>query len=123
MKQLSLHKQSTITHPCYETVKERRHIIGTMQEDMAAMAGVSSRTLKAIETGKGIRPCAPPKPCRSIGHGSTAWAKADKYMRKAQVYYNKELAGTLTELSPKEYVFRYEEPYFTSQEFPFVPEQ
>ena len=41
-------------------------------------------------------------------------------MRTAQVYYNKELAGTLTELSPKEYVFRYEDPYFTSQEFPAI---
>jgi HipA-like protein len=41
-------------------------------------------------------------------------------MRTAQVYYNKELAGTLTELSTKEYVFRYEDPYFTSREFPAI---
>jgi putative transcriptional regulator len=37
----------------HEIIKERRAILGITQEDLAAMAGVSLRTLKAIETGKG----------------------------------------------------------------------
>ena len=37
----------------HEIIKERRSILGITQEDLADMAGVSLRTLKAIETGKG----------------------------------------------------------------------
>lgn len=41
-------------------------------------------------------------------------------MRKAEVYINRTLAGTLTEVSPKEYVFRYDDTYFTSAACPAI---
>ncbi|WP_162427386.1 helix-turn-helix transcriptional regulator [Pontibacter pudoricolor] len=40
-------------HQIHKVIKERRSILGITQEDLASMAGVSLRTLKAIETGKG----------------------------------------------------------------------
>ena len=52
-KQLSLHEKCTIVPHLHEIIKERRSILGITQEDLADMAGVSLRTLKAIETGKG----------------------------------------------------------------------
>lgn len=36
-----------------EIIKERRSILHLTQEDLAAMAGVALRTLKALEAGKG----------------------------------------------------------------------
>ena len=41
-------------------------------------------------------------------------------MRKAEVYVNKMLAGTLTEVSPKEYVFRYDDLYLADDSCPAV---
>ena len=41
-------------------------------------------------------------------------------MRKAEVYVNRILAGTLTEVSPKEYVFRYDDTYFNSTACPAI---
>lgn len=41
-------------------------------------------------------------------------------MRKAEVYVNKVLAGTLTELSPREYVFRYDDAYLADTNSPAV---
>lgn len=36
-----------------EVIKERRNLLSLTQEDLAAMAGVALRTIKAIEVGKG----------------------------------------------------------------------
>ena len=41
-------------------------------------------------------------------------------MRKAQVYRNQLLAGTLTELRPQEYVFRYDDTYFADPASPAI---
>lgn len=41
-------------------------------------------------------------------------------MRKAAVYHNQTLAGTLTENTPKEYIFRYENAYFANPECPAI---
>lgn len=41
-------------------------------------------------------------------------------MRKAEVYVNKVLAGTLTEVSPKEYVFRYDDRYMSDTSRPAI---
>ncbi|MDR2883341.1 MAG: HipA N-terminal domain-containing protein [Alistipes sp.] len=41
-------------------------------------------------------------------------------MRKADVFYNGIMAGELTELSPSEYVFRYDDGYFADPEMPAV---
>ena len=41
-------------------------------------------------------------------------------MRKAEVYVNRTLAGTLSEVSPKEYVFRYDDTYFISTACPAI---
>lgn len=41
-------------------------------------------------------------------------------MRKAEVYFNKVLAGTLTEISPKEYVFRYDDRYMSDASRPAI---
>ncbi len=41
-------------------------------------------------------------------------------MRKANVFYNGILAGELTELSPSEYVFRYDDAYFADRKMPAV---
>jgi serine/threonine-protein kinase HipA len=41
-------------------------------------------------------------------------------MRKAIVFYNGILAGELTELSPSEYVFRYNDRYFADPAMPAV---
>lgn len=41
-------------------------------------------------------------------------------MRKAEVYVNKVLAGILTEVSPSEYVFRYDDTYFADKGCPAV---
>ncbi|MDX5481241.1 MAG: helix-turn-helix domain-containing protein [Hymenobacteraceae bacterium] len=36
-----------------EVIKERRNLLRLTQEDLASMAGIALRTLKAIELGKG----------------------------------------------------------------------
>lgn len=41
-------------------------------------------------------------------------------MRKADVYVNKVLAGILTEVSPKEYVFRYDDRYMLDASRPAI---
>ena len=41
-------------------------------------------------------------------------------MRKAEEYLNKVLAGTLTEVSPKEYVFRYDDRYMSDESCPAI---
>lgn len=41
-------------------------------------------------------------------------------MRTGNVYWNKKLAGTLTEVSPEEYVFCYDDAYFADPSFPAV---
>jgi serine/threonine-protein kinase HipA len=41
-------------------------------------------------------------------------------MRKAEVFYNGTRAGELTELSPSEYVFRYDDGYFADPKMPAV---
>ena len=41
-------------------------------------------------------------------------------MRKAEVYLNKVLAGILTEVSPKEYVFRYDDRYMSDASRPAI---
>ena len=41
-------------------------------------------------------------------------------MRKAEVYLNKVLAGTLTEVSPKEYVFLYDDRYMSDASRPAI---
>jgi len=41
-------------------------------------------------------------------------------MRKANVYYNKILAGTLIEESSNDYVFRYNEEYYNDHSMPDV---
>ncbi|MBR1706788.1 MAG: HipA N-terminal domain-containing protein [Bacteroidales bacterium] len=41
-------------------------------------------------------------------------------MRAADVYNNGRLAGRLTEVSPTEYVFRYEDAYFHDKEAPAI---
>jgi HipA-like protein len=41
-------------------------------------------------------------------------------MRKAQVYCNQVLAGTLTEVSQSEYIFRYEDAYFADPANPAI---
>jgi serine/threonine-protein kinase HipA len=41
-------------------------------------------------------------------------------MRRAEVFYNGILAGELTELSPGEYVFRYDDRYFADPAMPAV---
>ena len=43
-----------------------------------------------------------------------------KGMRVGIVFWNKKLAGTLTEVSPEEYVFRYDDAYFIDPSFPAV---
>ena len=39
-------------------------------------------------------------------------------MRQAHVYNNGRLAGLLQEVSPKEYLFRYDDAYYTDKEAP-----
>ncbi len=41
-------------------------------------------------------------------------------MRRAHVFYNGILAGELTEFSPNEYVFRYDDGYFADPKMPAV---
>ncbi|MGV3505521.1 MAG: HipA N-terminal domain-containing protein [Adhaeribacter sp.] len=41
-------------------------------------------------------------------------------MRVGKVYRNKVLAGILTEVGPKEYIFRYEDAYFTDPRLPAI---
>jgi serine/threonine-protein kinase HipA len=41
-------------------------------------------------------------------------------MRRAEVFYNGILAGELTEFSPSEYVFRYDDGYFADPKMPAV---
>jgi len=41
-------------------------------------------------------------------------------MRKAAVYLRDEYAGVLTEVSRKEYVFRYDDDYFVNQNKPAI---
>lgn len=41
-------------------------------------------------------------------------------MRQAKVYNNGRLAGLLSELSPSEYVFRYDDAYFADKEAPAI---
>ena len=41
-------------------------------------------------------------------------------MRAGKVYRNKVLAGTLKEVSPREYVFRYEDAYFADSSLPAI---
>jgi serine/threonine-protein kinase HipA len=41
-------------------------------------------------------------------------------MRRAEVFYNGILAGELVELSPSEYVFRYDDRYFVDPAMPAV---
>ena len=41
-------------------------------------------------------------------------------MRAANVYNNHRLAGTLMEVSPKEYVFRYADDYFADKAAPEI---
>lgn len=41
-------------------------------------------------------------------------------MRKAQVFWNNTVAGTLTEVTPGEYIFRYEDAYFTDPAQPSI---
>ncbi|MBO4536665.1 MAG: HipA N-terminal domain-containing protein [Bacteroidales bacterium] len=41
-------------------------------------------------------------------------------MRSARVYNNNRLAGVLTEASPREYVFRYDDAYFLDGEAPAI---
>lgn len=41
-------------------------------------------------------------------------------MRKATVFYNDIPAGELTELSPHDYVFRYEDDYYGNPQMPAV---
>ena len=43
-----------------------------------------------------------------------------KFMRVGNVFWNKKLAGTLTEVSPKEYIFRYVDAYFADPSLPAV---
>jgi transcriptional regulator with XRE-family HTH domain len=40
-------------HQLEEIIRERRNLLRLTQEDLASMAGVGLRTLKAIELGKG----------------------------------------------------------------------
>lgn len=41
-------------------------------------------------------------------------------MRRGAVYMNDRLAGILTEVSPTEYVFRYDDSYFTDNKMPAI---
>lgn len=41
-------------------------------------------------------------------------------MRRGAVYMNDRLAGILTEVSPAEYVFRYDDSYFTDNKMPAI---
>ena len=41
-------------------------------------------------------------------------------MRTGNVFKNKKLAGTLTEVSKEEYVFRYEDAYFADPSLPAI---
>lgn len=41
-------------------------------------------------------------------------------MRQGAVYMNGYLAGILTEVSPAEYVFRYDDSYFTDNKMPAI---
>ena len=41
-------------------------------------------------------------------------------MRKAAVYNHGRLAGLLTEVSPSEYIFRYDDAYFADKEAPAI---
>lgn len=41
-------------------------------------------------------------------------------MRRGAVYMNDRLAGILTEVSPAEYVFRYDNSYFTDNKMPAI---
>jgi HipA-like protein len=41
-------------------------------------------------------------------------------MRKAQVYYNRKLAGTLAEIAPDNYLFRYDDAYFADPTLPAI---
>ncbi|CAN5878924.1 HipA N-terminal domain-containing protein [soil metagenome] len=41
-------------------------------------------------------------------------------MRIAQVYYNRKLAGTLTEIAPNNYIFRYDHTYFADPTLPAI---
>lgn len=41
-------------------------------------------------------------------------------MRKAHVYRNNRLAGTLTESDNRTYIFRYSDPYFADDEAPAI---
>lgn len=41
-------------------------------------------------------------------------------MRKAQVFWNNTVAGVLTEVTPREYVFRYEDAYFADPTHPAI---
>jgi serine/threonine-protein kinase HipA len=41
-------------------------------------------------------------------------------MRTGKVFRNKKLAGTLTEVSKEEYIFRYDDAYFADPSFPAI---
>jgi HipA-like protein len=41
-------------------------------------------------------------------------------MRKANVYYNKRLAGKLTEESSNSYIFTYDEQYYNDRSMPAI---
>lgn len=43
-----------------------------------------------------------------------------RHMRKAQVYHNQILAGMLTEVSQREYIFRYDDAYFADPAHPAI---
>lgn len=50
-----MHEKSNIMHVSviYNTIKERRSLLGISQQDLADISGVGLRTIKEIETGKG----------------------------------------------------------------------
>ena len=91
-------------------IKERRKILKITQRTLAELAGVGINTLTKIERGEG-------NPTIEVLEKILDTLGLEL---QGAVYMNGKLAGILTEISPTEYVFRYDDTYYTDDMQPAV---
>ena len=105
-------------------IKERRKMLKITQRTLAELASVGINTLTKIERGEGNPTIEVlEKILDTLGLELQIGIKQRNELRtilQGAVYMNGKLAGILTEISPTEYVFKYDDTYYADDMQPAV---